>query len=306
MAPVSVLQLVTTRRSFFDQQVRVLEERGVRCTVVEVPRPASGRGPKEFARFHRRVLREAMFGNYDLVHANYGLVGPFALAQPIRPVVLSIWGSEVMGYSERLDRLTRFAARHSDAVIAPSEAVSRELDVPHTVIPFGVDTDLFRPMNRDEARGYLGWDSDERIVLFPYDPGRAVKNYALAKRVIERLSVNVELRTVSGLAYEEMPYVMNASDALLITSERESGPMVAKEAVACNLPVVSTDVGFVRDVLEGVSNCYIERSDETLTRALDSVLESGQRADGRAVIDELGLDTMADRLLTLYTTLLRL
>ncbi|MDL5363601.1 glycosyltransferase [Halalkalicoccus sp. NIPERK01] len=297
---------MTTPRSFFDQQVRMLEERGVECTVVEVPRPENGRGPAEFARFYRRVLREALLGDYDLVHANYGLVGPFALAQPVRPVILSIWGSEVMGYSNRLDRVTRFAARHSDAVIAPSAAVSRELDRPHTVVPFGVDTDLFRPMDREEAREHLGWDPDTRIVLFPYDPDRAVKNHPLAERVIERLSVEAELRTVSGLAYEEMPYVMNASDALLVTSERESGPMVVKEAAACDLPVVSTDVGFVRDVLKDVSNCYIGESADSLARHLDSALERGERADSRDVIDGLGLDEMADRLLTLYTTTLRL
>ncbi|ADJ13728.1 glycosyl transferase group 1 [Halalkalicoccus jeotgali B3] len=297
---------MTTPRSFFDQQVRALEERGVDCTVLEVPRPQSGRGPADFARFYQRVLGETVLGDYDLVHANYGLVGPLALAQPVRPVVLSIWGSEVMGFSDRLDRITRVAARHSDAVIAPSMPVSRELDRPHTVIPFGVDTDLFRPIDRDEARDYLGWDRDARIVLFPYDPDRPVKNHPLAKRVVDRLSVEAELRTVSGLAYEEMPYVMNASDALLVTSERESGPMVIKEAAACNLPVVSTDVGFARDVLAGVSNCYIGESAADLARGLDSILDRRIRTDSRATIGRLGVDEMGDRLLMLYTTLLRL
>lgn len=283
----------------------MLEERGVRCTVIEVPRPESGRGPESFARFYREVLREAVLGDYDLVHANYGLVGPIALAQPVRPVVLSIWGSEVMGYSNRLDRVTRFAARHSDAVIAPSKAVSRELDVPHATIPFGVDTELFRPMDRASAREYLGWNPDDRIVLFPYDPERAVKDYPLAKRVMERLPMDAELRTVSGLAYEEMPYVMNASDALLVTSERESGPMVVKEAVSCGLPVVSTDVGFARDVLQGVSHCFTGRSEGSLTDSLEYVLESGQRAQSTEDVGGLGLDEMADDILTLYTTLLR-
>lgn len=305
MAPIDVLQLVTTPRSFFDQQVRTLEERGVRCTVVEVPRPEDGRGPVSFARFYREVLREAALGDYDLVHANYGLVGPIALAQPVRPVVLSIWGSEVMGYSNRLDRVTRFAARHSDAVIAPSKAVSRELTVPHATIPFGVDTELFRPMDRTSAREYLGWDPDERIVLFPYDPDRAVKNYPLAKRVVDRLPMDAKLRTVSGLDYEEMPYVMNASDALLVTSERESGPMVVKEAVSCGLPVVSTDVGFARDVLSDVSNCFTGRSERSLADSLENVLESDQSAETNEAIGGLGLDEMADDILTLYTTTLR-
>ena len=305
-ADLDVLQLVTTPRSFFDQQVRVLEERGVRSTVVEVPRGESGRRPSDFGRFYGRILREtAPPSGYDLVHANYGLIGPFALAQPIRPVVLTIWGSEVMGYSRRLDRVTRFSARRSDAVIAPSKAVSRVLDTPHTVIPFGVDTELFRPMDRNEARERLGWDTDTRVVLFPYDPEREVKNYAMARRVIERASVDAELRTVSGLAYEEMPYVMNASDALLITSERESGPMVIKEAVACGLPVISTDVGFARDVIEGVRGCTIGNSSSELARGLERALRTTERPDGREV-DGLGLERMAERLLTVYTTALDL
>lgn len=302
-ADLDVLQLVTTPRSFFDQQVRVLEERGVRSTVVEVPRSEAGRRPSDFGRFYARILREtAPPTGYDLVHANYGLVGPFALAQPIRPVVLTIWGSEVMGYSRRLDRVTRFSARHSDAVIAPSKAVSRALDTPHAVVPFGVDTELFRPMDRSESRERLGWDADTRIVLFPYDPSREVKNYALARRVIERASVDAELRTVSGLAYEEMPYVMNASDALLLTSERESGPMVIKEAVACGLPVVSTDVGFARDVVEGVPGCTVGNSSSELARGLERALATIERPGGRDVIDGLGLERMADHLFTVYTT----
>lgn len=304
---IDVLQLVTTPRSFFQQQVRVLENRGVRCTVVEVPGPAGERGPAEYARLYGRVLGETIPPwSYDLVHVNYGLLAPIGLAQPIRPVVLSLWGSEVMGTSARLDRISRFGARHSDAVIAPSAALSRELDCPHTVIPFGVDTELFRPMDREKARAHLGWDTDGRIVLFPYDTGRAVKNYPLAERVVERASIDAELRTVSGLEYAEMPYVMNASDALLVTSDHESGPMVVREALACNLPVVSTAVGFVRETIAGVSHCYVGDSETDLAAGLERALESDERADGRAVTGELGLDKTADRLLTVYTTALRL
>lgn len=302
---LDVLQLVSTPRSFFDQQVRVLEDRGVRCTVVAVPRTGNGREVGDFGRFYARILREiAPPSGYDLVHANYGLIGPFALAQPIRPVVLTIWGSEVMGYSRRLDRITRFSARHSDAVIAPSTAVSRELETPHAVVPFGVDTELFRPLDRGEARATLGWDPDARIVLFPYDPDRAVKNYPLAKRVVERAAIDAELRTVSGLDYERMPYVMNASDALLVTSERESGPMVIKEAAACNLPVVSTDVGFAREVIGEVRYCTVGTSEADLIDGIERALESENRSNGRAVIDDLGLDRMGDRIATVYTTVL--
>lgn len=302
---LDVLQLVTTPRSFFQQQVRVLEARGVRCTVVEVPQPSGSRGLSEYARFYGRVLRETIRPwSYDLVHVNYGLLGPVGLAQPIRPVVLTLWGSEVMGSSSRLDWISRFAARHSDAVIAPSKALSRELDCPHTLIPFGIDTELFRPMDRETAREYLGWDTDARIVLFPYDPGRAVKNYPLAERIVAKTGIDAELRTVSGLDYAEMPYVMNASDALLVTSDRESGPMVVREAIACNLPIVSTDVGFVRETIEDVRYCYIGSSEADLVHGLELALETVERSNGCHHSKQLGLDLMAQRLLTVYITTL--
>lgn len=297
-----VLQVATSDRSFFQQQVSSLEERGVSCTTVTVPRPgAAGRGPREYARFYGETLRRALDG-HDIVHANYGLVGPFALALPVRPVVLTLWGSELMGETGWLDRWSRFAARHSDAVVVPSRRLSRELDRPHEVVPFGVDTELFRPIDRKLARQRVGWESDEFQVLFPYDPDRAVKNYPLAERVVDQIPADVTLRTVSGVPYEEMPYYMNASDALLVTSARESGPMVVREAAACNVPVVSTDVGFAADALAGVADSHIATSESDLVAHLESVLGGDGRSDARQTVDTLGLDRMAEQLVETYRT----
>jgi glycosyltransferase involved in cell wall biosynthesis len=201
-----------------------------------------------------------------------------------------------------LPRVTRTAARRADAVIAPWPALSRELDgeVDHTVVPWGLDTDLFRPIDRAEARERVGWPADERIVLFPYDPDRPVKDYPLAERTVSRLSTDAELRVVTGVPYEEMPYYLNASDALLVTSERESGPMVVREAAACNVPVVSTDVGAAADVLGDVENAHVAGDEEALVAALEAVLDDGGRADGRSTLDDLGVDRMGERLLSVY------
>jgi glycosyltransferase involved in cell wall biosynthesis len=296
-ADLRVLQLVTTPRPFFRQQVEELERRGVECTVVSVPRDRDGgRGAREYLSFALRSIGRG-FEDFDLVHANYGLIGPAALAQRTRPVVLTLWGSDVMGPAW-LRRLSTAVARRSDAVIAPSEPLARHLSTPYHFVPFGVDTDLFRPIDRQRARERVGWDPDERIALFPYDPERPVKNYRLAERVAERAGAT--LRTVSGADHEEMPYYVNASDALLVTSERESGPMVVKEAAACNVPVVSTPVGFAPDVLEGVANSVVAATESELAARLAAILDDGGRADGRTAIDGLGLDEMGERLLSIY------
>lgn len=306
MSELRVLQLASSPESFFEKQVTALEEHGVECTSLVVPEPDSetgARGLREYAQFYRQVLDERT-QDYDLVHANYGLIGPVALAQPIRPVVLTIWGSEVMGYTRRLDRITRFSARRSDAVIAPNQTVSDRLECDHRVVPFGIDFELFEPIPRREARRRLGWDREALIVLFPYDPSRNVKRYDLAEEIVARLSIPAELRTVSGRDYEEMPTILNASDVLLVTSDRESGPMVVREAAACNVPVVSTDVGFVRETLADVENCYVTDDRQELLAGLEAALRSGGRSDGRAAVREFDIDRQATDILSIYQELL--
>lgn len=299
-----VLQLTTSRRSFFDQQVAALEDVGVDCESVSVPTRGNcqrGRGRREYLAFYLRTLGRGLEA-FDLVHVNYGLVGPLGLAQPTRPVVLTLWGSDLMGPAW-LTRSSRLSARFSDAVIVPTRAMSRALDCPHEVIPFGVDTELFRPIPREAARARVGWDLDERVVLFPYPPARTVKNYPLAERVVSRVP-DATLRTVSGVPHEEMPYYLNASDALLVTSERESGPMVVKEAAACNVPVVSRDVGFAGDVLAGVTNSAIADTETELAATLEELLDAGTRSNGREAVSCLDHEEMAGRLAAVYRSVL--
>jgi len=243
-----VLHLITSTRSFFEQQISVLEDRGIECTVIGVPGEYSAdspRTPLDYLRFYPRVLSHVLSDEYDLVHGHYGLVAPFLLAQPTRPVVLSLWGTDLMSDMGWLRRISRYGARFADATIVPSPAMSTELDAEHVEIPFGVDTELFRPIPREEARNRIGWDTDARVALFPYDRSRDVKDFPRAERVADRADVDLEVRTIDDVPYEEMPYYMNASDVLLVTSTRESGPLVVKEAAACTVPIVSTDVGFV-------------------------------------------------------------
>jgi glycosyltransferase involved in cell wall biosynthesis len=300
---MKVLQLITSTRSFFEQQVETLDDRGIDCTVLSVPgeyQPDSPRSASDYFRFYPRFLQELRSGDYDLVHANYGLVAPFALAQSASPVVLTLWGTDLMSDHGWLRAMSRYGARFSDAVVLPSPVMSAALDCDHTVIPFGVDTDLFRPIPRKRAREHLGWETDDPVVLFPYDPDRPEKNHSLAQAVVDEATVDAELRTVTAVPHEEMPYYMNASDALLITSERESGPMAVKEAAACNLPVVSTDVGFVRDVIDDVANSTVCDREIELVAALEYILENGSRSNGRNAIDDLGLETMGDQLVALY------
>ncbi len=304
---MKVLNLVSNEDArFFEQQEEVLERRGIDCTTMKPPgdhvarEDMTERTVGDYLKFVPQVVSEAGNG-YDLVHANYGLTAPMALAQLRLPVVLSLWGTDLMG---EYGWLSKRCARHCDATIVMSDEMARELGQPCHVIPHGIDMDRFAPEPRAEAREEVGWDLDARHVLFPYPPSQDVKDHPRARRIVERAServdADVELQVVYGVAHEEIPTYMNAADALVLTSKREGSPNSVKEAMSCNLPVVSTDVGDVRDRLDGVSPSAISDDDDELVAALADLLADPRSSDGREAIRDISLDRMAERIEGVY------
>jgi glycosyltransferase involved in cell wall biosynthesis len=184
--------------------------------------------------------------------------------------------------------------------------MAAELDRPCHVVPHGVDLDRFEPMPRETARREVDWEDEERVVFFPYATNRPVKNYPLAERVAttvdRRLDDDVAIKTVSGVPHERMVYYYNAADALLLTSRREGSPNSVKEAMACDLPVVGTDVGDLRDRLDGVTPSAVCSSEAELVDRLATVLERGRRSNGREQVRELGFERTGERLKSVFET----
>lgn len=304
---MKVLSIVSNRyASFYQSQTEAIESQSVNIEHI-YPRKQTAdteekqkltRTRMDYIAMYRDIWRESL-KSYDLIHANNGTVLPFALAQPKRPLVVTLWGSDLMGNS---NWPTRHLAGLADHVIVPSKKMLEYLDCDATVIPFGVDTNVFYPMSKEKARERIGWDKEKKIVLFPASPNRPVKNFELAKAVVESLSSDVELRVLTGVPYERVPYYMNASDAVLLTSRRESGPMVVKEAALCNVPVVSTDVGFCSEVLSDISNSEVGTSKSDLVKELNIVLSTSERSDGWKHSDEWSQNRMAEEIITVYNS----
>lgn len=310
---LSVLNLTTSSDAqFYRTQVRSLEERGVDCETLSVPGESDGtnadanRSPVDYVRFFPSVRRELARRDYDLVHANYGLTAPHALAQSQVPVVLSLWGSDVYG---PFGWVSKLAAPRCDAVVVMSDPLGRELGSAYTVLPHGVDLEQFRPIPTSRARDALDWRADAAHVLFPAPVARAEKDFPRARRVVratrDALDDPVVLHTPDGeVPHERMPLLMNAADALLLTSRHEGFPNTVKEALACNLPVVSTDVGSVGERLEPVALSTVAATDEGLVDALVTVLRAGARSNGREAVADLDHERVAERLEGVYRRVL--
>ena len=293
---------------FVAEQVASLRKRGLDVDVLLVNGVEEGWGAyvQGFGRI-RQALRQA---HYDLVHAHYVFSGDLLIGQRLLPgvrlppVVLTQHGIETqIGWTPPLCRWT---SRRVTRSIATSRRVERALGLPDvTILPCGVDTDLFQPMPLAEARAALGLAQTGRLVLFAGMAQRPEKRFDLVKAAVARLQEllpETALIVADGELHERIPLFMNACDVLILASTAEGSPMVIKEAMACNLPIVSVPVGDVEEVIGSTPGCYLaEPNAESLASQLALALAFGGRAQGRsAIVRTLSLDAIAARLEALY------
>jgi glycosyltransferase involved in cell wall biosynthesis len=233
-----------------------------------------------------------------LLHAHYVFSGLIARAQLARPIVLTHHGIEVMqGWQAPLCWLT---SRLVDAVVVTSERMRDRLGLARArVIPSGVDLEMFFPRPQAEARRALSLAPEEKLVAFVGE-ARPEKRLELAEKAVAFLP-GTRLLHVCGQPQERVELFMNAADVLVLPSDNEGSPNVVKEALACNLPVVATDVGAVPELVDGVQNCFIaEQTPEDLAAKVRMVLDCGLRSDGREKVAPLSLLNVSRRLLDVY------
>jgi glycosyltransferase involved in cell wall biosynthesis len=167
-----------------------------------------------------------------------------------------------------------------------------------------VDLSLFKPISRDEARRKLGWDRDSRFVFFNLGGRPSGKRLSLAEQAVahaRRTIPDVELVPVSKVDPDRIPLFMNACDCLVLTSEWEGSPTVVKEALACNLPVVSVDVGDVKELIKGVRpSCIVAPEAEAIGDALVEILKMGTRSNGLTRAGDMSERTTTSRVLAIY------
>lgn len=176
--------------------------------------------------------------------------------------------------------------------------------------PNGVNTNLFRPMDKSECFAKLRLDKNKLYILFVSSNFvRKQKRYDRFLKVLEVLKSKYGLYNVSELKLinvkrELVPFYFNAASLHLLTSDFEGSPNSVKEAMACNLPVVTTNVGNVCDMLKDVNNAYIaeKNSAEELAELAYRALTVSKRANARDVLisKELDIDSVARKISEIY------
>ena len=298
--------------TFIVRQAEFLRAAGVELEVFHF---RGGRNLGNYLRAWWNLRHRLRNGRYDLVHAQFGQSALVVLPTSL-PLVVTFRGDDLQGIladdgritiaGRLLRALSRMVARRAQAVIVVSEHMKQDLDpsLSASVIPSGLDLNLFRPLPRDEARRRAGLSPDERVVLFVGKPTQARKRLDLAEAAVGILNRTLPARLVVGygVPHTEIPWLMNASDVLLFTSRQEGSPNVVKEALACDLPVVSVAVGDVPTRLAGIEGCEVAADDEpaTLAAGLERVLRRGRRIAGRQAVAALDEKLLTQRVLEIY------
>lgn len=307
--------------SFVTSQAESLQNVGWEVFLGVVDDRTSVRG---ILRNLRTLKRQVAHAKPTLVHAQYGSVTA-AVARLIKgrlPLTVSFCGDDLLGtpisgmgwrVRERCARsIGTWAAQRARAIIVKSDNLLRALPAGlrswAVVLPNGVDTSWFKPMPRNECRAKLDWNLRSKVVLFnaSQNEDQPRKNPSLARATIELLSrsdPNVSLHTLSNANRQEVRLAMNAADCLLVTSLHEGSPNIVKEAMACNLPVVSVLCGDVRERLRMTrpgTVCPYDAS--ALAKAIREVFQADCRSNGREQIILQGLTAakVAERLILIY------
>lgn len=241
---------------------------------------------------------------YDLVHAHFGLSAWPALTVGARARVLTVHGTDVR--HPRTGLLTRAVLGRMDLVAAASASLAAELGGttarPVAVLPCGVNTTRFRPLDRRAARAAIGLDAQRPYLLFPADPARAGKRHDLARRA----AGVTPLLTLGGVEPAQMPLWINAANAVLVPSDAEGFGLAVLEALACDVPVLATPVGVHPLALGGVAGTLCAPF-ETLRwqRALaPHVHAADPRVQGRARAELFSSPRMAERVACAWRAIL--
>jgi teichuronic acid biosynthesis glycosyltransferase TuaC len=293
------------RGQWVRDQVEAMRDLGIEVEVFEFPR-----GRHEYRPATRRLRKHLKHASFDLVHAHYGLAGWVARRAGAKPLIVSFHGTDVRHWlvgpmSRRLAWRADLIATVSRALFGPEDGRPGLPPVPGSaVLPCGPDLSRFHPQPRDEARHALGLAADTRCLLFPANPERPEKRHDRAAELAA--ACNAQLLTGGSIDPEQMPLWINAANAVLVTSDYEGFGMVTVEALACDVPVLSTPVGIAPYALKGIVGTLCAPFDlSTWSTAAKPHLDSPDpRIQGATRAASLSAARMAERTIVAYRDVL--
>jgi teichuronic acid biosynthesis glycosyltransferase TuaC len=262
-----------------------------------------GKGITGYLNNLKKIKEKIKIKKYHLIHAHFGDSVMLSNLQRTVPVVGTYHGSDLnKSFDCIISNISNILSRHS---ITVSKKLYQKLLFKKRLclIPCGVDFHNFFPIEKKKAREEMGIPSNKTVILFSSSFNNEVKNFQLAKKAINILkNSNILTIELNGYTRKQINTLMNASDVALLTSFTEGSPQFIKEAMACNCPVVSTDVGDVKDNIKGTKGCFITTYNPVdVASKLKEALDFGEvRTNGRERVLFLDNTILAKQVVDVY------
>lgn len=274
--------------------------------------PIRGKGLYSYIKQAFLLRKHLRKNTFDIIHAHYSLSAFAATLAGSKPLIVSLMGSDARA-GGLISLFIRYLYKtHWRELIVKSPSMAKQLRLKNShIIPNGVDLSFFRPINDSGLKTKFGFSEKKKTLLFLADPDRESKNFTLAKQAFDVLSPEVgELKVRFNLPKEEIPEIINAADIILLTSLWEGSPNVIKEAMACNKPIVATNVGDIAWLFGNEPGHFLTSFDpEDVAAKLKLALEFSekhQNSNGRQRIIELGLSSemVSQKIISIYNSVL--
>lgn len=297
----------SARYTFVQEQGRSLEQLGCEVEYFAVV----GKGMRGYLRNVKPLRKKMQEWKPDVVHAHFGLCGMVAVlaARKKVPVVITCHNGETLTKYGNI--ISSLAIHRADYTICVAQHIYDKLYLkPKTYMiqPCGIDMKDLPLVDKAKAIKEMGLSIDKINILFGGSFSNARKNAPLAQAAIALLKRDdLNLIEMKGFNRHQVAMLFNACDMLLLPTKSEGSPQVLKEAMACNCPIVATDVADISYLLQGVTNSYVTTFDPSdVADKIRRVIECGDRTNGRERINELKLDNpqVCETILGIYKEVL--
>jgi glycosyltransferase involved in cell wall biosynthesis len=277
----------------------------------------SGRGWRSYVKAIKPLRKRIKEGHYDVIHAHYSwtaYLASIASSGLQVPMVVSLMGNDILDYwwYPGLARLVAKLKPWKEVIVKSQEMKLRVGISCAIVVPNGVNMERFVEKPKVECQEQLGWDTKKKHVLFPARKEDSRKNWPLAEGAVKMLpeNIEIELHQMNGVPNDKTPIMYNAADVMVLPSFYEGSANALKEAMACNVPLVTTDMGDCRERIEGVEGCYVAKTYEVeeFAELLGRALAFGGKIKGRERLLEDGIADfqIAERLVKIYESVIRI
>lgn len=285
---------------FVLEQGEALKEAGVEIEYYAI----DGKAP--FCYFNTKTIKKKIEEfKPDIIHAHYGLSGITAVLQGQVPTVITFHNGETL--NRWVNLLTSYFSLKAQYVIYVAQHIYDKCyfkSKKYSIEPCGVNLDDCVITGRTEARNILGFKNEKKYILFGGAFSNLRKNYPLLEQAIKLTGRNdIEVLEMKGLSRQQISLLLSACDLFALPTKSEGSPQALKEAMACNCPIMATDVADIKHLLGNLEGHFIcSFNPNEVAETLNQALAFNSRTKGRERIIELGLDNkqVAAKLIEIY------